>query len=118
MKSIIESQKKLAFKYYQNFFYKRRNSYSYGNSNYSNQMIFQIASQLAKIFISPSISFFPEGGKDFGRIFSKPETATSLHPKEIIAVEEEVVDLVETKSTKICPGRMEGKGGGCSQGAD
>jgi hypothetical protein len=78
------------------------------------QMASQIASQLAKTFIAQSISFFPEGGKDLGRILSKPETATSLHSKEIIAVEEEVVDLVETESTKIRPGRMEGRGGECS----
>jgi hypothetical protein len=74
MKSIIESQKKLAPKYFQNSFYKRRNSYSYGNSNYSNQMPSQIASQLAKTFITPSTSFFLEGGKDLGRILFKPET--------------------------------------------
>jgi hypothetical protein len=44
MKSIIESQKKLAPKYYQNSYYKRRNFYAYGNSNYSNQMMTQITS--------------------------------------------------------------------------
>jgi hypothetical protein len=44
----------------------------------------------------------------------KPETATSLHSKEIIAIEE-VINLVETKSTKIRPGWMEGRGGECSQ---
>jgi hypothetical protein len=64
MKSIIESQNKLMPKYYQNSYYKRRNSYSYGNSNYNNQLASQIASQLAKTFIAPSTSFFPEGGED------------------------------------------------------
>jgi hypothetical protein len=38
MKSIIDSQKKLAPKYYQNPYYKRRNSYNYGNSNSTNQL--------------------------------------------------------------------------------
>jgi hypothetical protein len=105
MKSIIDSQKKLMPKYYQNSFYRRRISYSYGSSNYSNQMASQITSQLAKTFIALSTSFFPEGGKD-------PFQAS----KETIAVEEEVVHLVETKSTKIRPGGTEGRGGGCSQG--
>jgi hypothetical protein len=84
MKTIIDQHKKLMPKYYQNSYYKRRNLYSYGNSNYSNQMASQIASQLAKTFITLSTSFFPEGGKDLGRILSKPETSTSLHSKEII----------------------------------
>jgi hypothetical protein len=44
MKSIIDSEKKLAPKYYQNSNYKRRNSYNYGNSNYTNQLASQIAS--------------------------------------------------------------------------
>jgi hypothetical protein len=73
----------------------------------------QIASQLTKTFIAPSTSFFPEGEKDLGRILSKPETITILYPKEVIVVEEEVVDLVETKSTKICPEGTDGRGGGC-----
>jgi hypothetical protein len=55
------------------------------------------------------------GGEGYGRILSKPETATSLHSQETIAVEEDVVDLVETKSNKFCLGGMENKGGGCSQ---
>jgi hypothetical protein len=67
MKSVIDQQKKLMFKYYQNSYYKRRNSYSYGNSNYSNQMIFQISVQIAKTFIAPQPSFFPGGGEDFWR---------------------------------------------------
>jgi hypothetical protein len=99
-------------KYYQNSYYKRRYSYSYGNSNYSNQMASQIASQLAKTFVT---SFFPGGGKDLGRVLSKPETTTSLHPKEVILVEEEVMDLVETESTKIHPEGTDGRGGECSQ---
>jgi hypothetical protein len=78
-------------------------------------MAFQIVSQLAKTFMTPSTWFFPEGGEDLGRVLSKPETATSLHPKEVIVVEEEVVEFVETESIKICPGGMDGRGGGCSQ---
>jgi hypothetical protein len=60
---------------------------------------------------SLQIHFFWEGE----RVLSKPETATSLHPKEVIVVEEEVVDLVETKGTKIHPGGTDGRDGGCSQ---
>jgi hypothetical protein len=74
-------------------------------------MASQIASQLAKTFIAPSTLFFRKGE----RILSKPETATSLHSQEIIAVEEKVVDLMETRSIKFRPGETEGKGGGCSQ---
>jgi hypothetical protein len=48
MKQIIDQQKKLMPKNYQNSFYRRRNSYSYGNSNYSNQMASQIAAQIPK----------------------------------------------------------------------
>jgi hypothetical protein len=36
MKSIIDQQKKLMPKNYQNSYYRRRNSYSYSGSNYSN----------------------------------------------------------------------------------
>jgi hypothetical protein len=78
-------------------------------------MAFQIASQLAKTFVFPSTLFFPGGGEDLGRVLSKPETATSLHPKEVIVVEEEVVDLVETKSTKSRPEGTGDRGRECSQ---
>jgi hypothetical protein len=64
----------------------------------------QIANQLTKTFIAPQNSFFLERGEDYGRILSKPETATSLHSQKTITVEEEVVDLVETKSIKFRPG--------------
>jgi hypothetical protein len=53
-------------KNYQNSYYRRRNSYSYGNSNYSNQMASQIATQTAKTSVIPSSSFFPGGGEDLG----------------------------------------------------
>jgi hypothetical protein len=69
-------------------------------SNYNNQLDSQIANQLAKTFIAPKIRFFWEGE----RILSKPETAISLHFQETIVVEEDVVDLVETKSIKFRPG--------------
>jgi hypothetical protein len=115
MKSIIDSQKKLTPKYYQNSYYKRRNSYNYGNSNSNNQLASQIASQIAKTFVASSNSFFPDGGKDTRRILSKPETATSLHPKEVIVVENEVVDLMETEGTKIRPEGTDRGGGKSSQ---
>jgi hypothetical protein len=64
MKQIIENQKKLMPRNYQNSFYKRRNSYSYSGSNYSNQLDSQIAAQIAKSLMVPSNSFFQEGGED------------------------------------------------------
>jgi hypothetical protein len=75
MKQIIDNQKKLTPKYYQNSYYIRRNSYTYGNSNYSNQMASQIANQLAKTFIALSISFF------LGGVLSKPETVQPTFPR-------------------------------------
>jgi hypothetical protein len=73
----------------------------------------QIAAQIAKTLVVPSNSFFQEGGGDIGRILSNPETATSLHTQEAIVVEEEDVEIVETESSKVRPGRTEGKGGRC-----
>jgi hypothetical protein len=71
-------------------------------------MASQIASQIAKTFVEPSTSFFLDGGKDTGRILSKPDTATSLHPKEVIMVEEEVVDLWKQKVLRsVQGGQME-----------
>jgi hypothetical protein len=63
MKSIIDQQKKLMPKYYQNSYYKRRNSYSYGSSNYNTQMASQIAAQITITFVANQNSFFLEGGK-------------------------------------------------------
>jgi hypothetical protein len=76
-------------------------------------MATQIGSQIAKTLVTPSNSFFPGGGEDIGRILSKPETVTNIYSKETIAVEEEIMDLVETRSIKFCSGETEGKGGGC-----
>jgi hypothetical protein len=101
MKQIIENQKKLMPRNYQNSFYKRRNSYSYSGSNYSTQMASQIAAQIAKTLVTPSNSFFQEGGGDFGRILYNPEIATSPYITEVIVVEEEGVEIVETKSFKF-----------------
>jgi hypothetical protein len=103
------------FKNYQNSYYRRRNSYSYSNSNYSNQMASQIAAQIAKTLVTPSNSFFPGGGEDIGRILSKPEIVTSLHTPETIMVEKEVITLMETESFKVHPEGTEGRGGGYSQ---
>jgi hypothetical protein len=115
MKQIIENQKKLMPRNYQNFYYKRRDSYSYSGSNYSNQVASQIAAQIAKTLVVPSNSFFQEGGGDFGRILSNPEAATSLYTQEVIAAEEEDVKIVETESFKLRRGGTEGRGGRCSQ---
>jgi hypothetical protein len=51
-------------KYYQNSYYKRRNSYSYGSSNYNTQTTAQLVTQIIKTFIIPQTSFFQEGGED------------------------------------------------------
>jgi hypothetical protein len=64
MKQIIENQKILMPRNYRNSFYKRRNSYSYSNSNYSTQMASRIVTQIAKTLINPSNSFFQGGRED------------------------------------------------------
>jgi hypothetical protein len=111
MKQIIDNQKKLMPRNYQNSYYKRRNLYSYSDSNYSNQIASQIAAQIAKTLVVPPNSFFRKGE----RILSNPEAATSLHTQEVIAVEEEDMKIVETESSKFRPGGTEGRGGRCSQ---
>jgi hypothetical protein len=93
---IIDQQKKLMLKYYQNSYYKRRNPYSYSNSNYNTQLSTQFAARIAKTY-SSTIFVFCGRGEDFGLILSKPETVTSLHTQKAIMVEKEVVVHVETE---------------------
>jgi hypothetical protein len=108
MKQIIDNQKKLIPKNYQNSYYRRRNSYNCGNSNYSNQNGISDCGSNSQNISNP-FKFV------FGGILSKPETITNLHTPKTIVVEKDVVALVETESFKIRPGGTEGRGGGYSQ---
>jgi hypothetical protein len=101
MKQIIDNQKKLMPKNFQNCSYRRRNSCSYSGSNYSTQMASQIAAQMAKTLVTPSNSFFQEGEGILGECY--PQKLWWWMAR------------VETESIRHCPGGTEGKGRGCSQ---
>jgi hypothetical protein len=89
-RKIIDEQKKLMPKFYNNSYSKRRNSYSSGYSGYSIQTANQLASQIARSLTGfQTGSFFQEGGEVLGRVLSNPKQLTSLHTHQKVIVEKE-----------------------------
>jgi hypothetical protein len=64
-KKIIDEQKKLMPKHYQNSYYKRKIFFGYGNYNCNSQATAQLIAQIAKSITIPQNSFFQERGREY-----------------------------------------------------